>query len=184
MGCPIPSRTATASWKDSAAAGGERSVVKPEANLVGSRKGLVRPGRKVRGREYLRIIYDPTTPNRATWTSSVSKGGDTSVRRLLASRPLASRVWTGSLAGNRCGGSTSARSRCSPLNPNPSTPGVGGPVASWQGAVPRECQLWTTSLGGVWQGLPQHRAASRGGLARRCCTVAAPQLCQGVALRG
>ena len=59
MGCPIPSRTANASWKDSAAAGGEGSVVKPEANQVGSRKGPVRAGRKVRGREFLRIIYGP-----------------------------------------------------------------------------------------------------------------------------
>jgi protein phosphatase len=34
-------------------------VVKPAANLVRGRKGLVQPGIKVRGREYLRIIYGP-----------------------------------------------------------------------------------------------------------------------------
>ena len=34
-------------------------VVKPFANLVHGRRGLVQPGLKVRGREYLRIIYGP-----------------------------------------------------------------------------------------------------------------------------
>ena len=34
-------------------------VVKPLANQVRGRRGLVQPGIKVRGREYLRIIYGP-----------------------------------------------------------------------------------------------------------------------------
>ncbi len=34
-------------------------VVKPAANLTRGSKGLVQPGLKVRGREYLRIIYGP-----------------------------------------------------------------------------------------------------------------------------
>ncbi len=34
-------------------------VVKPHANLARARKGLAQPGVKVRGREYLRIIYGP-----------------------------------------------------------------------------------------------------------------------------
>ena len=34
-------------------------MVKPFANLVHGRRGLVQPGLKVRGREYLRIIYGP-----------------------------------------------------------------------------------------------------------------------------
>jgi hypothetical protein len=34
-------------------------VVKPAGNLTRGRKGLVQPGLKVRGREYLRIIYGP-----------------------------------------------------------------------------------------------------------------------------
>jgi protein phosphatase len=34
-------------------------VVKPEPNLVRGATGLVQPGLKVRGREYLRIIYGP-----------------------------------------------------------------------------------------------------------------------------
>jgi protein phosphatase len=34
-------------------------VVKPLANLVRGPRGLVQPGVKVRGREYLRLIYGP-----------------------------------------------------------------------------------------------------------------------------
>jgi protein phosphatase len=40
-------------------AGGEGMVVKPAANLTRGRKGVVQPGLKVRGREYLRIVYGP-----------------------------------------------------------------------------------------------------------------------------
>ncbi|MER5864656.1 polynucleotide kinase-phosphatase [Kitasatospora sp. NPDC002040] len=50
-------------WEELTAAGGEGMVVKPLASLVrGSTSGrgnLVQPGVKVRGREYLRIIYGP-----------------------------------------------------------------------------------------------------------------------------
>jgi protein phosphatase len=46
-------------WEELTAAGGEGMVVKPLANLVRGRSGLVQPGVKVRGREYLRIIYGP-----------------------------------------------------------------------------------------------------------------------------
>jgi protein phosphatase len=46
-------------WEELTAAGGEGMVVKPAANLVRTTKGLVQPGLKVRGREYLRIIYGP-----------------------------------------------------------------------------------------------------------------------------
>ncbi|MBD5786064.1 polynucleotide kinase-phosphatase [Cellulosimicrobium terreum] len=59
----------TAWWEELTAAGGEGMVVKPLDNLVrttrrgqageGQRGGLVQPGLKVRGREYLRIIYGP-----------------------------------------------------------------------------------------------------------------------------
>jgi protein phosphatase len=50
---------ATAWWQELTAAGGEGMVVKPYANLTRTRRGLVQPGIKVRGREYLRIIYGP-----------------------------------------------------------------------------------------------------------------------------
>ncbi|MGQ0840829.1 polynucleotide kinase-phosphatase [Actinokineospora sp.] len=46
-------------WEDLTAAGGEGMVVKPAANLVRGDRGLALPGVKVRGREYLRIIYGP-----------------------------------------------------------------------------------------------------------------------------
>ncbi len=51
-------------WEELTGAGGEGMVVKPAANLTRSRSphnsgGLVQPGLKVRGREYLRIIYGP-----------------------------------------------------------------------------------------------------------------------------
>ena len=46
-------------WDALTAAGGEGMVVKPLANLVRGDKGVVQPGVKVRGREYLRIIYGP-----------------------------------------------------------------------------------------------------------------------------
>ncbi len=47
-------------WLDLTAAGGEGMVVKPRAGLVRTSRGkLVQPGLKVRGREYLRIVYGP-----------------------------------------------------------------------------------------------------------------------------
>lgn len=49
----------TSWWLDLTQAGGEGMVVKPSANLVRGPKGLVQPGIKVRGREYLRLIYGP-----------------------------------------------------------------------------------------------------------------------------
>jgi polynucleotide kinase-phosphatase len=46
-------------WEELTAAGGEGMVVKPVAGLVRGAKSLAQPGIKVRGREYLRIIYGP-----------------------------------------------------------------------------------------------------------------------------
>ncbi len=46
-------------WEALTADGGEGMVVKPFANLSRARRGLAQPGIKVRGREYLRIIYGP-----------------------------------------------------------------------------------------------------------------------------
>ena len=46
-------------WESLTAGGGEGMVVKPLANLTRTRRGLAQPGIKVRGREYLRIIYGP-----------------------------------------------------------------------------------------------------------------------------
>lgn len=46
-------------WEELTSAGGEGIVVKPLAGIVRGRRGLVQPGMKVRGPEYLRIIYGP-----------------------------------------------------------------------------------------------------------------------------
>jgi protein phosphatase len=46
-------------WQEITQAGGEGIVVKPMANLVKTSRGVAQPGIKVRGREYLRIIYGP-----------------------------------------------------------------------------------------------------------------------------
>ena len=50
---------ATTWWNELTGAGGEGMVVKPAANSTRGRRGIVQPGLKVRGREYLRIIYGP-----------------------------------------------------------------------------------------------------------------------------
>ncbi|MFD7896344.1 polynucleotide kinase-phosphatase [Streptomyces sp. NPDC059743] len=53
-------RSGTDWWLEMTERGGEGMVVKPLAALVRDEKGrLVQPGIKVRGREYLRIIYGP-----------------------------------------------------------------------------------------------------------------------------
>jgi len=46
-------------WTDHTSAGGEGMVLKPKAFTVRGSKGLIQPAMKVRGREYLRIIYGP-----------------------------------------------------------------------------------------------------------------------------
>ncbi len=46
-------------WTSSTAAGGEGMVVKPADTVVETSRGLVHPGIKCRGPEYLRIIYGP-----------------------------------------------------------------------------------------------------------------------------
>jgi hypothetical protein len=56
---------AVAWWEALTASGGEGVVVKPAASLVRTEKGLALPGIKVRGREYLRIIYGPDYTNPA-----------------------------------------------------------------------------------------------------------------------
>jgi protein phosphatase len=46
-------------WQELTAGGGEGMVVKPMSFLARGRKGIVQPGIKCRGPEYLRIIYGP-----------------------------------------------------------------------------------------------------------------------------
>ncbi|HEY6747028.1 MAG TPA: polynucleotide kinase-phosphatase [Mycobacteriales bacterium] len=51
--------TATSWWESLTAAGGEGMVVKPAGNLTRGRRGVMQPGIKVRGPDYLRLIYGP-----------------------------------------------------------------------------------------------------------------------------
>lgn len=56
---PASEDAATLWWEELTGAGGEGMVVKPVAGLTRGTKSLAQPGIKVRGREYLRIIYGP-----------------------------------------------------------------------------------------------------------------------------
>jgi protein phosphatase len=56
---PDSEAQATEWWTQLTAAGVEGMVVKPMDFVVRGRRGLVQPALKVRGREYLRIIYGP-----------------------------------------------------------------------------------------------------------------------------
>lgn len=90
-------------WSELTASGGEGMVVKPLANLVLGAKGRpAQPGLKVRGREYLRIIYGPdyTMPEnlgrlrnrrldrKRSLASREYALGLESLRRLVAGEPL------------------------------------------------------------------------------------------------
>jgi protein phosphatase len=79
--------SATIWWSELTAAGGEGMVVKPGANLTRGRKGLVQPGLKVRGREYLRIIYGPDYTEPANLERLRSRG--LGHKRSLAQREYA-----------------------------------------------------------------------------------------------
>ncbi len=84
---PASVEDATRWWEALTAAGGEGMVVKPAANLTRGETGLVQPGLKVRGREYLRIIYGPdyTEPGHLQRLRSRSLGH----KRSLAAREYA-----------------------------------------------------------------------------------------------
>ncbi|MFH5806372.1 polynucleotide kinase-phosphatase [Alienimonas sp. DA493] len=56
---PAAVEEATAWWEERTAAGGEGMVVKPAEFTVRRGRSLQQPGVKVRGREYLRLIYGP-----------------------------------------------------------------------------------------------------------------------------
>jgi protein phosphatase len=56
---PASCSAAAGWWRELTEAGGEGMVVKPAGGLTRGPRGLAQPGLKVRGREYLRIIYGP-----------------------------------------------------------------------------------------------------------------------------
>jgi protein phosphatase len=78
---------AVAWWEELTAGGGEGMVVKPRDFVVRGSKGLVQPALKVRGREYLRIIYGPEydAPEHLVRLRSRGLGG----KRALALREFA-----------------------------------------------------------------------------------------------
>ncbi|HJP79816.1 MAG TPA: polynucleotide kinase-phosphatase [Pseudonocardiaceae bacterium] len=74
-------------WTELTEAGGEGMVVKPLANLTRGKRGLVQPGLKVRGREYLRIIYGPDYTEPANSDRLRQRG--LGLKRSLATREYA-----------------------------------------------------------------------------------------------
>lgn len=78
---------AIAWWEDMTGRGGEGMVVKPRAFVVRGPKGLLQPALKVRGPEYLRIIYGPEydAPDNLVRLRERSLGG----KRNLALREFA-----------------------------------------------------------------------------------------------
>jgi len=86
-GDPASIAAATRWWEDLTEAGGEGMVVKPAANLTRGPRGLVQPGLKVRGREYLRLIYGPDYTEPANLTRLRQRG--LSHKRSLALREYA-----------------------------------------------------------------------------------------------
>ncbi|MCY4516572.1 MAG: polynucleotide kinase-phosphatase [Acidimicrobiaceae bacterium] len=59
LSSPDSAAEATNWWLSMTGRGGEGMVVKPASSIVRTGRGLVLPGVKCRGREYLRIIYGP-----------------------------------------------------------------------------------------------------------------------------
>ena len=74
-------------WEELTARGGEGMVLKPLEFITKGRRGLAQPAVKVRGREYLRIIYGPeyTIPENLTRLKSRGLGA----KRSLALREFA-----------------------------------------------------------------------------------------------
>ena len=118
------SRPGSAWWDELTAAGGEGMVVKPLANLTRGRKGLVQPGLKVRGREYLRHHLRPRLHRAGQpGPAAASATSATSGRSRCASTRSGWRRWTGWPAASRCGGCTRPSSPCSRWSRSRSTPG-------------------------------------------------------------
>ena len=99
---------AAAWWEALTASGGEAMVVKSLDPIATGRRGLAQPALKVRGPEYLRIIYGPEYLEPANLDRLRVRGVDGSGGWLCASLRSASRHWSGSPGASRCAASTSA----------------------------------------------------------------------------
>ena len=84
---PTQVADATAWWAQETSAGMEGMVVKPMGFTLKGAKGLIQPGIKCRGREYLRIIYgaEYTAPGHLSRLKARNVGG----KRTLAQREYA-----------------------------------------------------------------------------------------------
>jgi protein phosphatase len=60
-------------WGDLTRGGGEGIVMKPGSFIARGTRGVVQPALKVRGAEYLRIIYDPNILSPASWSDCASE---------------------------------------------------------------------------------------------------------------
>ncbi|MAG32287.1 MAG: polynucleotide kinase-phosphatase [Deltaproteobacteria bacterium] len=78
---------ATAWWEEFTGRGGEGMVVKPIDFIARGKRGLLQPALKVRGKEYLRIIYGPEYTEPANLERLRSRG--LSKKRSLALREFA-----------------------------------------------------------------------------------------------
>jgi protein phosphatase len=74
-------------WLERTEAGAEGCVVKPETFIARGEKGPIQPALKVRGREYLRIIYGPEYTAPENLSRLRSRG--TSAKRTLAMKEFA-----------------------------------------------------------------------------------------------
>ena len=84
---PASEAAATAWWEKLTERGGEGMVVKPLPFIAKGRRGLVQPAVKVRGQEYLRIIYGPEYTQPENIERLRQRG--LSVKRSLALREFA-----------------------------------------------------------------------------------------------
>jgi protein phosphatase len=80
-------RRATDWWVKLTAAGGEGMVVKPHGFIHKNKRGLAQPAIKIRGQEYLRIIYGPEYTHSENLNRLKSRG--LSGKRSLALREFA-----------------------------------------------------------------------------------------------
>ena len=112
-------------WEELTAAGGEGMVVKPVANLIRTAKGLVQPGLKVRGREYLRLIYGPDYL--APRQPGPAPRAQPPAQALPGAARVRARAWSRSTAtspASRCGACTRRSSPSSRSSRSRSTPGL------------------------------------------------------------
>jgi protein phosphatase len=84
---PASEAEATVAWEQLTGRGGEGMVVKPIDYIAAGRRGIAQPAVKVRGREYLRIIYGPESTQPENLERLRSRG--LSHKRSLALREFA-----------------------------------------------------------------------------------------------